>query len=324
MSVEIGMTKDSEKIHHLHDLAFRNAMRDLRVAKDFLRYYLPVRFKEIIDLNTLKIESGVYVGPELKLLATDVLFSAYTKGAKKRKIFILIEHLSSPNKIVAVRMLEYMIATWKDQFVKNRNDLPFVVSLVFYNGPTPYPHSVLIHDLFEASLRKLAKDHIFYQFELIDLNQISDEVIKKHKISCVMELLFKHVHDNKMLEALESLESRIVNLYSKAEGYVVGMLKYALQKLGNKEGKNFLNSIRRKIPLKNTSENFMVTFAEYYQKKGRQEGRKEGRQEGRREGNFEAKIEIAKNLLRKDVSIQEISKITGLKSFQIKKCCIQN
>lgn len=47
--------------------------------------------------------------------------------------------------------------------------------------------------------------------------------------------------------------------------------------------------------------------------------REEGRKEGRTEGRKEEKIEIAKNLIRKNIDINIISEVTGLKVEQVKK-----
>lgn len=49
------------------------------------------------------------------------------------------------------------------------------------------------------------------------------------------------------------------------------------------------------------------------------EGRQEGRQEGRIEGNLEGKIEVAKNLLRRGIGLEEITDMTGLSKKQIEE-----
>ncbi len=59
----------------MHDKAFRSAMSDLRVARDFLSHYLPTAVINKIDLQTLALSKESYVDEELKLLITDVLFS---------------------------------------------------------------------------------------------------------------------------------------------------------------------------------------------------------------------------------------------------------
>jgi predicted transposase/invertase (TIGR01784 family) len=50
---------------------------------------------------------------------------------------------------------------------------------------------------------------------------------------------------------------------------------------------------------------------------GRTEGRAEGRTEGRTEGRAEERIEVAKNALRKNFSVEDIAAITGLSPAEI-------
>ncbi len=52
---------------------------------------------------------------------------------------------------------------------------------------------------------------------------------------------------------------------------------------------------------------------------GRAEGKKEGRAEGRTEGKVEEKRKIAKIMLKKNMSIELISEITGLTKEEIEK-----
>ncbi len=52
-------------------------------------------------------------------------------------------------------------------------------------------------------------------------------------------------------------------------------------------------------------------------KEGRQIGQKEGRQIGQKEGQQQKALDIAEKLLRKDLSVEEISSITGLDAGQI-------
>jgi len=46
---------------------------------------------------------------------------------------------------------------------------------------------------------------------------------------------------------------------------------------------------------------------------------KEGKEEGRKEGRKEANIEIAKKLIKKGMSVEEIADITGLTKEEIEK-----
>lgn len=52
---------------------------------------------------------------------------------------------------------------------------------------------------------------------------------------------------------------------------------------------------------------------------GLAEGRKEGRKEGVKEGKEKEKIDIAKNMLKKNIKVEDICEITGLTKEEIEK-----
>ncbi len=63
----------------------------------------------------------------------------------------------------------------------------------------------------------------------------------------------------------------------------------------------------------------MPTLAQRWIDEGKQYGRQEGWQKGRQEGERLNKLEIARNMLLRDYSIEEVAVITGLKEEEIKR-----
>ena len=84
-------------------------------------------------------------------------------------------------------------------------------------------------------------------------------------------------------------------------------------------------SIRKKLLEKEEGEenmNFITMLEESrdnYIKEGLQAGRKEGRKEGIRKGILQARIEIAKELLKQGINIEDIRKSTKLPKKEIEK-----
>jgi predicted transposase/invertase (TIGR01784 family) len=62
-----------------------------------------------------------------------------------------------------------------------------------------------------------------------------------------------------------------------------------------------------------------ISKLSWARKEGRTEGEKKGRAEGERRGRAEEKIQIAKSLLSKGMSVSEVSEITGLPESEIAK-----
>lgn len=322
-----------EKIFQVHDRTFRSVMQNLDVAKDFLGSYLPAFFKEQINLNDLRPESGIHINSDLKLLATDVLFSASLKNALEERVFILIEHLSNPVRKIPFRIPEYkMIISENYKGDKKGDKYPFVFALLFYHGK-PYNYPILLEEAYEDAHQELAKMYPLEHIHVVDLNKIPDEEIKTHKVSGILELIFKHSRDGKILQVLEEIRPKIVELQSRFKNhfkdYIAGLLKYVLEMLEGKKRKLTREEITRNFLIE--GENIMISVAdvlreEGHQKgwqegrqEGRQEGQQKGRQEGLKEGKIRAKMEIAKALLRKKIDLKDIQEVTGLSLFKLKE-----
>ena len=99
-------------IHNPHDHFFRGAMINLKVAKEFFEYHLPLEVRAYLDLNTLEFQPGVYVNKALEGSASDVLYKVnYLKKQGSAYLYVLVEHQSS---------VEHMMSYTKKNVMQNK------------------------------------------------------------------------------------------------------------------------------------------------------------------------------------------------------------
>lgn len=91
-----------------HDAIFRQMLTQKEVARDFLQLYLPAPFLSICDLNTLQLASGSFIEEDLRSSDSDILYSLQTRHGAGY-IYALIEHQSSQDKLMAFRLMRYML-----------------------------------------------------------------------------------------------------------------------------------------------------------------------------------------------------------------------
>ncbi|MBW6011894.1 hypothetical protein CGB73_23785 [Klebsiella sp. 11263] len=91
-----------------HDAIFRQMLTQKEVARDCLQLYLPAPFLSICDLNTLQLASGSFIEEDLRSSDSDILYSLQTRHGAGY-IYALIEHQSSPDKLMAFRLMRYML-----------------------------------------------------------------------------------------------------------------------------------------------------------------------------------------------------------------------
>ncbi|AKJ08150.1 Hypothetical protein AA314_09776 [Archangium gephyra] len=120
-----------------HDLFVRYTFGQPERAAAELRAALPPRVVSQVDWSTLRRESGSVVDPELRETQSDLLFSARLSHGHPLLFYVLMEHQSSVDPWMALRMLRYVVRQLEHWRKANPDSekLPVVVPLVMYHGP---------------------------------------------------------------------------------------------------------------------------------------------------------------------------------------------
>ncbi len=120
-----------------HDAFFREVMSIPVNAASELRAVLPETLAAQVDWDHLELQSTSFVTSELRPRYGDLLFRTRI-GSHPAYIYLLVEHQSSPDPLMAFRILEYMVSVWNHHIghhPKTRT-LPAVVPLVVYQSPS--------------------------------------------------------------------------------------------------------------------------------------------------------------------------------------------
>ncbi len=106
----------------------------------FLQLYLPAPFLAICELDSLQLVSGSFVEEDLRASYSDILYSLRTRHGPGY-VYALIEHQSTPDKLMAFRLLRYALAAMQRHLDAGHDTLPLVVPILFYHGkvsPRPW------------------------------------------------------------------------------------------------------------------------------------------------------------------------------------------
>ena len=105
-----------------------------------------------LDLTRLAPVAASFVDEALRWRHSDLLFTAPLDG-RDAYVYLLAEHQSSDDPLMAFRMLRYVTRIW-DQHLRehpNARQLPAVIPLVVYHGPAPWASPVQVLDLIDLS-----------------------------------------------------------------------------------------------------------------------------------------------------------------------------
>ena len=92
-----------------HDLFARYTFGRPERAEAELRAVLPAQVVSAVDWSSLRLEPGSMVDPELRETESDLLFTARLRTGRSLLLYVLLEHQSSVDRWMALRMLRYVV-----------------------------------------------------------------------------------------------------------------------------------------------------------------------------------------------------------------------
>ena len=298
-----------------HDAVFRQMLMHQAVAKDFLQLYLPAPFLAICELDSLQLVSGSFVEEDLRASYSDILYSLRTRHGAGY-VYALIEHQSTPDKLMAFRLLRYGLAAMQRHLDAGHDTLPLVVPMLFYHGATsPYPFS--LNWLDEFADPQLAKTLYGCPFPLIDVTVMPDDDIVQHRRVALLELMQKHIRQRDLSGITESLAAVVMLGYTNRRQLRM-LFHYMLQYGNTAEPGVFLRRLARRLP---QYEETLMSIAQKLKQEGREEGREEGHLEGLQEGSRREALRIAGSMLQNGLDKEMVQKITGLSADELQPLC---
>ena len=118
-----------------HDQYFRLSFGQPEAAAELVRHYLPAEVVAQFDLTSLERRAGSFVDEELRDQQADLLFRTPLREGGEAHIYLLLEHKSSRDRLVAFQLLRYCVRIWEqDRRERQTQALRPIVPLVVYNG----------------------------------------------------------------------------------------------------------------------------------------------------------------------------------------------
>lgn len=133
-----------------HDALFKQVFSRPERAAEELRHALgPLAAR--LDFATLRLEPGSFVDEQLRERHVDLLYSV-ALGEATIRVYVLLEHQSSVDPWMPLRLLRYMLRIW-EAFLKERpaaRRLPAIVPVVLHHGETGWRAATTFEALIEA------------------------------------------------------------------------------------------------------------------------------------------------------------------------------
>ncbi|MEM9445799.1 MAG: Rpn family recombination-promoting nuclease/putative transposase [Verrucomicrobiota bacterium] len=266
-------------IHNPHDKIFKSVFSRKDAATEFFKKHLPSELTQHIDWQSLQLEPGSFVDEILKGSESDLLYKVQIKGVDTW-LYTLFEHQTQEDKLMAFRLLRYMVRIW-EQFLKQIPDakkLPVILPIVLHQNKDEWKVSKKFSDLldipnlFKASVTPYTPD---FSYEVVDLAAISPEQIQGHVAYRAALSLMKAAREDRILPWLKSISGLFDQVIREQEGHELlrTLLLYMLQ-IDGREAID-IEVIKDTINEEKIKEDIM-SIAEQLRREGLQEGLQEG------------------------------------------------
>src|ERR1700722_20398924 len=180
-----------------HDALFKAAFGQPDLARSELELVLPPAIQAHLDLPTLEVCPGSFVDEDLRHTHTDLLYRVKTRGGGDALAYLLMEHQSTFDARMPLRLLRYMVRIW-DRWERDHptGKLPVVLPIVLHHDIDAWRAAPEFASVLDAGPELLAAVGPFqplFRFVLDDLAPLSLEALssrKLHALALLVEIAF--------------------------------------------------------------------------------------------------------------------------------------
>ena len=304
-----------------HSEFFTDIMGRKENAQNLLKKALPEDIQEQLDLDSLRVEKGSYVDEDQKKHFSDLIFSLNLKKGDLAKVYCLLEHKSTPEVMVSLQVLRYMVLEWHN-IVKQREVvgqvLPPIIPIVVYQGHQRWNvgrdfHSII--DFPSDSFKVLVPnfEYLLWNLTGVDDRKLQDALILRYYVLICKALGSEELSDYlfELVEAFcKTLDSQ------RALEYIEIFFRYIAKASAKVTKKDFEDALSK---LPQGGEKVMNTLAEQWIQEGEQRILKKKDKwidQGKIQNSQEMLIEYIQDEL--DIPTQSlINKIRSIRSYDL-------
>jgi len=205
-----------------HDALVKAILGRTEHAANALRSLVPEALRDALDWSALRRENASYVSVDGGSRHSDLLFSvpllegtaAADSGAREVLIYVLFEHQSTPDPLMALRLFIYVGRLFEERVLRDGlARAPLVIPIVLAHGERPWVEPLSLDELYDAPSELIDAlgplvPRLTYLLE--DVTPLSDEQIRGRVASAVLRMTWSLLRDSRTTMA--DLEAYVVSL----------------------------------------------------------------------------------------------------------------
>ena len=308
--------EEEKYIHNEHDKLFKRILDRIDEVENVIKRVLGIEIGQV-EIETVRNELTTR---DYRGRMVDVLYKL-----KDKEVYFLIEHQSTQNPYMAFKIFEYeaeIITRSHMQNVEKSKKIAKVIKIVIFTGVGDWKVARSIVELQEEYGNKVKIDKHYEgigEYKLLESKDYSlKEIISEEGTLLGKAIMIEKARREDTL--IEILDEIIPNTKEKEIDEMIRMIEYILVKdLGKKIANKYIKLLESKIKKEGGKSAMVETMRALREDRKRtimeakDEGMQTGMIVGKLEGEKSGKIETAKNMLRENIDIDTIVRVTGLK-----------
>lgn len=307
------------EINNEHDKVFKELFVNKNEAVYFLNRVLNLK----LQADEIERYTNSFVTSGYKYKEADCVYKL-----KNKRVFFVLEHQSIVDYRMPYRMLNYQAEVMRScETYKNVKDNreALVIGIVLYTGKSGWTAEKYIRNIQytikDGTIKILGDNKTLGNYTIVDVNKCDDEKLLTDKSLISKVMLIEKTR--KTEELAKNLFRMVKYLDKKGLKYIRNLIKNILvNDLSHETRKVLLDSYNKAIKGEGGEANMELSVVKtirddltMHEKIGEKRGEKRGKKCGIELG----KIEVAKKLLKKDYTIEEIVGITELSRKKVKE-----
>ena len=295
------MASDSDK-------RYKKIFSNPLVVEQLLLYFVHEDFVKDLDFSSLERLDKSFVTEKFQEKESDIIYKVNFKG-NEIYIYLLIEFQSTVDKFMSLRILRYILEFYdflsqNDKFTK----LPAVFPILLYNGEDKWTAKENISDIIIGSIPKRYIPNFSY-YEIAE-NEISKETLLE--IHNFMSAIF--YVEISTPEQIKSEIMSIIGLIERERPDLIKLFRLFINNLFKTSNYNNIEEVNQEIDNIMEVKTMLTAAIERMKQEIREDVIKE-----MSEKFVETKIETAKRMIEKGLSLDLVIEYIGLNEEEIKK-----
>ena len=303
---EYSFDEDGIEIHNEHDKLYKSILSRPKEMEYAIRKATKIKG----DLDLIPVRNEL-ITVDFRGRQADIIYKL-----RDKEVYFLLEHQSTQDSEMPYRILEYETQIMHNSFSMHNFRQKFkakVISILLFTGIGGWDGArsiVEIQEQFGYIMKPTADYEGIGEYNVLDIEECTEEeLLADDTLLSKAMLLEKARYEDELIDTLEKI---IPMIKDDERGLMIATIRYILMKdLGKDQAKKFIKELEGGIDM-----GIFVNELRMNREKELARIKSEGMKEGRRDGERTGKLETAKNMLKKNIGIDIIEEVTGLKRSQ--------